>query len=162
MAHAYGLELIEKSQNYYSVKPGNIEIEITENYLIDDIKQTKETLDFLHNLGISLAIDDFGTGYCALAYLKDISADTLKIDRRFIVNSMESHSDKAIATAIIQLASALDMHVVVEGIENKEQADLFTSLGAHSAQGFYYYHPLSPEAFAALISHREERSQVSL
>lgn len=161
LEHDRIVELIKKSIAYHPIKPGDIEIEITENHLIRNMKQTQKALEFLHNFGISLAIDDFGTGYSSLAYLKDISADTLKIDRKFIVNSMESHSDKAIATAIIQLASSLDMHVVVEGIETKDQADFFKKLGAHSAQGFYYYYPLSPKDFTDLLLSQKRRKQVS-
>jgi len=146
------VDILKKALHTHTIDPKLIEIEITENYLISDYQQTQKTLEIIHALGIKVAIDDFGTGYSSLSYLKDMKADTLKIDRKFVVNAMENHSDKEIATAIVNLACSLNMHVVVEGIESSEQASFFRELGAHSAQGFLYAAPMPSKEFTHYLS----------
>ncbi|MGH1486465.1 MAG: bifunctional diguanylate cyclase/phosphodiesterase [Cellvibrionaceae bacterium] len=142
------VKILRSALKKYSVDPNLIEIEITENHLISNHEQTKKALKIIHNLGVRVAIDDFGTGYSSLSYLKDLLADTLKIDRKFVVNAMKNSADKKIAAAIVNLARSLNMHVVVEGIEDKEQEKFFEGLGAHSAQGYLYAKPMNREAFS--------------
>jgi diguanylate cyclase (GGDEF)-like protein len=143
--------LLKQALHEYSLNPKWIEIEITENDLISKHEQTKETLKVINGLGVKIAIDDFGTGYSSLSYLKDLLADTLKIDRKFVVNAMTNHADREIATAIVNLARALNMHVVVEGIETIEQETLFKDLGAHSAQGFLYAKAMTTDEYIHYI-----------
>ena len=139
--------ILKQALHKHSVDPKWIEIEITENHLIGNHKQTQKTLKILHSLGLKVAIDDFGTGYSSLSYLKDLLADTLKIDRKFVVNAMTNNADKEIATAIVNLARSLEMQIVVEGIETEEQANFFSNLGAHCAQGYLYAKPMPTEEF---------------
>ncbi len=145
------IDILKKALHKFSVDPKWIEIEITENHLIGNPQQTQKALKIIHSLGVKVAIDDFGTGYSSLSYLKDLLADTLKIDRKFVVNAMTNHADKEIATAIVKLACSLNMHVVVEGIETEEQADFFKELGSHSAQGYLYAKPMPVEQLVDFI-----------
>jgi diguanylate cyclase (GGDEF)-like protein len=143
--------MLKQVLHQYSLDPKWIEIEITENDLISDHENTQKILKVIHSLGVRIAIDDFGTGYSSLSYLKDLAADTLKIDRKFVVNAMANHADKEIASAIVKLAKALHMHVVVEGIETEEQEKLFRDLGAHSAQGYLYAKAMPMDKFIRFI-----------
>jgi diguanylate cyclase (GGDEF)-like protein len=145
------VNILKEALKKYNIDPTLLEIEITENHLISDYERTKKTLQLIHDLGVKVAIDDFGTGYSSLSYLKDLLADTLKIDRKFVVNCMENSSDEKIATAIVNLARSLRMHVVVEGIENKEQEEFFEKIGAHSAQGYLYAKPMNTDSFTSYI-----------
>ncbi len=143
--------LLKQVLHRYSLDPKWIEIEITENDLISNHQQTQKALKIIHSLGVKIAIDDFGTGYSSLSYLKDLLADTLKIDRKFVVNAMTNHADREIATAIVKLARSLHMHVVVEGIETEEQETFFKDLGAHSAQGYLYAKAMPTKKFIEYV-----------
>lgn len=141
------IDTLKQVLHKYCIDPKWIEIEITENHLISNHEETQKVLKVIHSLGVTVAIDDFGTGYSSLAYLKDLLADTLKIDRKFVVNAMKNHADREIASAIVKLARSLNMQVVVEGIETKEQENFFNSLGAQGAQGWLYAKAMPTEQF---------------
>lgn len=149
--------MLKQILHKYSLDPKWIEIEITENDLVSDHENTQKILEVIHSLGVKIAIDDFGTGYSSLSYLKDLYADTLKIDRKFVVNAMTNHADKEIASAIVRLARSLHMHVVVEGIETEEQETFFKNLGAHSAQGYLYAKAMPMMKFIDFIEKNEEK-----
>ena len=123
--------------------PGHlIELEITETMLMTDIAATLATLKALNELDVRLSIDDFGTGYSSLSYLKRFDVDQLKIDRSF-VNDLKSGSDnEAITAAIIAMASALNLEVVAEGVETREQMQLLQKRGCPLMQGYYFSRPL--------------------
>ena len=144
-------DMLKHVLHKYALDPKWIEIEITENDLVSDHENTQKILKIIHGLGVKIAIDDFGTGYSSLSYLKDLAADTLKIDRKFVVNAMANHADREIASAIVKLARSLHMHVVVEGIETIEQQEFFKELGAHSAQGYLYAKAMPMAKFIAFI-----------
>ena len=148
------IDILKQVLHKYSIDPKWIEIEITENHLISNHEDTQKALKVIHSLGVKVAIDDFGTGYSSLAYLKDLLADTLKIDRKFVVNAMKNHADREIATAIVKLARSLNMQVVVEGIETKEQENFFDKLGAHSAQGWLYAKAMPTKQFIDFLTQR--------
>jgi EAL domain-containing protein (putative c-di-GMP-specific phosphodiesterase class I) len=95
----------------------------------------------LSQYGYSIAIDDFGTGQASLGQLVDIPADILKIDRRFISPLPEDQRHIDIVKSTIQLAESLNMKVIAEGIETKEQANLLAALGCHTLQGYYFAKP---------------------
>jgi diguanylate cyclase (GGDEF)-like protein len=152
--------MLKQVLHQYSLDPKWIEIEITENDLISDHENTQKILKVIHSLGVRIAIDDFGTGYSSLSYLKDLAADTLKIDRKFVVNAMANHADKEIASAIVKLAKALHMHVVVEGIETEEQEKLFRDLGAQSAQGYLYAKAMPMDKFIRFIESNDRKQHM--
>ncbi len=119
-----------------------LELEITENSLIKDVEGAIRTLRALKELGVRIAIDDFGTGYSNLSYLKKLPLDTLKIDQSFLQGITTNRDDAAIVTAIIGMASSMNLDVVAEGIETKEQQDFLSMRSCVEFQGFYFSRPL--------------------
>lgn len=138
-------------------------IEVTESVLVSDFDKTSSLLNQLKTLGILIALDDFGIGYSSMAYLKWLPASILKVDRSFVQNVPESEADSRILKAMIALAKSLDYEVIVEGIENVQQARLCRELGADRLQGFLFSRPLSAEDFAQLLTtHDPQRYQREL
>ena len=128
-----------------------LELEITETGIMHDMHVAAETLVNLHQQGVGLAIDDFGTGYSSLSYLRKLPVDRLKIDRSF-VNDVTSNEDAAvIATTIVELAHALRLEVVAEGVETAEQARFVRQTGCAFAQGHFYGRPITPDGFVSLL-----------
>ena len=105
-------------------------------------------------MGVRLAIDDFGTGYSSLAQIKRYPLDTLKIDRSFINDLTTDPEDKAITEAIIAMAKTLDLTVVAEGVETREQLELLRSLACDEIQGFYFSRPGEADVLAQLFRQR--------
>jgi EAL domain-containing protein (putative c-di-GMP-specific phosphodiesterase class I) len=118
-----------------------LQFELTESMLMKDPEGAARTLQGLKESGVSIAVDDFGTGYSSLAYLKRFSLDALKIDRAFIRDVTIDADDAAITVAIIRLAHSLDLKVIAEGVETKEQLDLLSANGCDEIQGYYYALP---------------------
>ena len=125
--------------------PEHLQLEITERTAMGNIDYTIQSLKRLHELGVKIAIDDFGTGYSSLSYLKEFAIDILKIDKSFIDNFIKSEDDKAIVNTIITIAHNLNLKVVAEGVETKEQTDKLKELGCVLMQGYYYSKPLPPD-----------------
>ncbi|CAM3653963.1 EAL domain-containing protein [Rheinheimera salexigens] len=122
-----------------------IEIELTETTLLENVEQTRETLNEIKQLGISIALDDFGVGYSSLSYLTKFPIDTLKIDRSIIINAALDATAFIVLKNIYQLALDLNIKVVAEGVETAEQLAMFNSLHQVLIQGYYY----SPAVSAA-------------
>ena len=118
------------------------EMEITESTIMENISGARQTLKLLRQLGIRVSIDDFGKGYSSLEYLKQFPLDRLKIDRSFIKNIPYNQDDTSISSAIISLAHRLDLKVVAEGVENREQLQFLESVGCDYVQGGYYSMPI--------------------
>jgi len=129
----------------------NIELEITESAIMKNANQSVITLQKLKKLGFSIAIDDFGTGYSSLSYLKALPIDKLKIDRSFVKDLPHDKDDVAISKVIIALAKNLELEVLAEGIETKEQKEFLLQNGCHSAQGYLFAKPMDAESFEAFI-----------
>lgn len=142
------IELVEKALAGSGLKGGQLDLEITENLLMKNTDKNIQTLNDLKKLGVTLSLDDFGTGFCSLAYLKYLPVDRLKIDRTFIKNILTDSSDRAIAASIITLARQLNIEVLAEGVESREQVELLVECGCHLFQGYYYARPLLPDDFA--------------
>ncbi len=115
-----------------------LELEITENILMDDRQDVVDKLVQLANAGINLAIDDFGTGYSSLSYLQNFPVNTLKIDRTFIHSIKSSEDDACIVNAIVSMAKGLKLSIVAEGVENREQLEYLCSLGCTVVQGYLF------------------------
>lgn len=122
----------------------SLTMEVTETELMENAESTAELLKNLQAKGLSVSIDDFGTGYSSLSYLKRLPVDTLKIDISFIRDITRSHDDAAIVKAIIALAHSLDMNVVAEGVETREQFVALRVLGCDAAQGFLFSPAVPP------------------
>jgi diguanylate cyclase (GGDEF)-like protein/PAS domain S-box-containing protein len=131
------------------VPPGMLLLEITESLLLRDDEQVRADLAALRALGVRLAIDDFGTGYSSLSYLRQMPIDVLKIDKSFIDDMANSKQQRAVVTAIVRLAQTLDLAVVAEGVEDRDQRDLLQHMGCPYGQGYLFAKPLPEhEAFA--------------
>jgi diguanylate cyclase (GGDEF)-like protein/PAS domain S-box-containing protein len=131
---------------------GSLVVELTETGLMEDPEEAREMLLRLRDSGVGVAIDDFGTGYSSLAYLGRLSVATLKIDRSFVERMLHSHDDLAIVAAISDLARAVGVRTVAEGIETPEQVELLRRLGAHAGQGFLWSRAVAPRDVAALVA----------
>jgi diguanylate cyclase (GGDEF)-like protein len=125
--------------------------EITETMVMKDLSGAREVMKKLNRLGVRLAIDDFGTGHSSLAYLKQFPVHEVKVDRAFIHGVAESQVDLAIVRAIIDLARAMGISAVAEGVETKDQAAELNMLGCPVGQGFYFSRPLPAEEFGELL-----------
>ncbi len=127
-------------------------LEITESALMDDAESATEQLDELRRLGISLGIDDFGTGWSQFSYLQRLPLDVLKIDRSFVSGLGTERSAATIVAAIIDLAHALGLIVIAEGVETRQQLEVLAELDCDQALGFYFSRPQSPEAFDEVLT----------
>jgi diguanylate cyclase (GGDEF)-like protein len=116
--------------------PFRLELEITESVFIDDVEGALQRLHALRALGVRVALDDFGTGYSSLAYLRRFPFDTLKIDRAFVNELMNSLDTRAIVQMISQLAVTLNMRTVAEGVESPSQLAVVSSVGCDEIQGW--------------------------
>jgi diguanylate cyclase (GGDEF)-like protein len=122
-----------------------VTLEITESTLMLRTSETMARVADLRSLGVRLAIDDFGTGYSSLGYLQAFQVDELKLDRSFVSDPTEIGNPMVLSRAIVELARALGLDMVVEGVESVAQADWFASLGCRFAQGYFFARPLAPD-----------------
>lgn len=130
--------------------PECLELEITENLLIEDYQKTEAVLRQLKGVGVGLALDDFGTGYSSLSHIHELSFDTLKIDKCFVDHIGDSESSDAIVRSIVALGKTLDKKLVAEGVEDEAQLAFLTDAGCQVLQGYYFSKPLTGEALASL------------
>ncbi|TAF38933.1 MAG: EAL domain-containing protein [Oscillatoriales cyanobacterium] len=123
--------------------PKYLELEITETTAMQDVDYTTKVLRDLQSMGVQIALDDFGTGYCSLNYLKKFPLNILKIDKSFVSELTTDPCERAIANAVATLGRDLNLSVVAEGVETKEQLDCLRSLHCHEIQGHYFSKALS-------------------
>ncbi len=121
-----------------------IEIELTESAFADR-EDMQGRIREIRALGIAVSIDDFGTGYSTFSYIKELPADTIKIDRSFVRDIHLNKDSQAIVKAIVTLADTVGLNVIAEGVENEEQAVILMNLGCREGQGYYYSKPTSPD-----------------
>jgi len=130
----------------HGVNPALLEIEVTESSMMQEGIGESAVFSQLRELGIKLCIDDFGTGYSSLSQLQKLRFDVLKIDRAFVLRIEHPEGDTLIAS-MIAMAHALGMRVVAEGIESQGQVQLLQTLGCDEGQGYFFSHPVPPEAY---------------
>ncbi len=142
----------------YSIPKELIEVEITETIIIEELQQKKlkSVIEKLQRKGIRLSIDDFGAGYSSLGVFEQVPASVIKLDRSFLLNHTDRDRQVKIMHHIISLADILDTQVVCEGVENAEDVELMTEVGAYVAQGFYYARPVPEEVFEAKLKAAED------
>jgi len=133
------------------VPADQLELEVTESTILADPHRVRSVIDRLNELGVGFAIDDFGTGYSSLAYLKQLPVQTIKIDRSFVMDMLESESDAAIVRSTIDLARNLGLRVVAEGVETEAMWDALREHGATLAQGYLISKPVSAAELAPLL-----------
>jgi EAL domain-containing protein (putative c-di-GMP-specific phosphodiesterase class I) len=147
--------------------PGSAErviLEMTESVFASDSARALIVLNDLKALGVKLALDDFGTGYSSLSYLLQFPVDIVKIDQVFVDRLGHGHDDanRAIVSAMVQLAHNLGLGVTAEGVETVGQYEALVELGADSCQGFYFAHPMASVQFDALLERRLDGSSQCL
>ncbi|MBR3809395.1 MAG: EAL domain-containing protein [Clostridia bacterium] len=149
---------IVKIVDTYNIPHEFIEFELTESSFISDNHKLVELTYNLQKGGFHVLMDDFGSGYSSLNSLKDIKVDVLKIDINFLPTSTSDERAGKILTSVVSMANALDLKVVVEGVETREQADFLISIGAYEAQGYYFFKPMPVEEYeVALKKQLEEK-----
>jgi diguanylate cyclase (GGDEF)-like protein len=135
--------------------PGSaLTVELTETALMTDPALAMRHLRSLKEHGVRISLDDFGTGYSSLSYLRQFPVDQLKIDRAFVAGVCESAEGRAVVKAVIDLACALHLQVVAEGIEDAEQADLLLSMGCLLGQGYHLHRPMDTTDLRHLVHDR--------
>jgi diguanylate cyclase len=136
------------------VRPGQLELEITETTILADPFRVRQVLNRLNEMGLRLAIDDFGTGYSSLAYLKRLPVQTIKIDRSFVMEMCADASDATIVRSTIDLGRNLGLDIVAEGVETQEVWDTLRAQGCTLAQGYLIGKPMPADELVVLLEQR--------
>ncbi|GAA6129973.1 putative bifunctional diguanylate cyclase/phosphodiesterase [Halopseudomonas sabulinigri] len=143
-----------------ALPPALLELELTESMLLEKSDSFIQRLRSLKELGVKLSIDDFGTGYSNLSYLQRFQVDKLKIDKSFVTNLSSNEQNRAIVTAIIQMAHSLKLKTTAEGIEHQVVKSILKSLGCHFGQGYLFAKPMPADDFLGLAQQaRVERER---
>ena len=129
-------------QNHPEVCPSQITLEVLETTALEDTKRASNVLSRCRDMGLQVALDDFGTGFSSLTYLRTLPVDVIKIDKSFILNMLNSDSDRAIVESVIFMAQRFDRVVLAEGVENMEIADALRDMGCNQVQGFGIARPM--------------------
>lgn len=139
------------------LKPGRLELELTENVMLEDAKGALQIMRDLKALGVRLSMDDFGTGYSSLSYLRSFPFDGLKIDRSFVSGLAVSGDDQSIIEAIVGLGRALSLTVTAEGVETMEQLEALHEAHCDEVQGYFLSRPIDAQAIGELIRVETQR-----
>ncbi|MEI8363593.1 MAG: EAL domain-containing protein [Betaproteobacteria bacterium] len=142
---------VQAAVTQHSINPMLLKLELTESILLEDIEGTIATMSALKEVGIRFSLDDFGTGYSSLQYLKRLPLYQLKIDQSFVQDIAVDTSDQAIVSTIIAMAHTLNLNVIAEGVETKEQQGLLFSSGCTHYQGYLFGRPTPIEQFQAAL-----------
>ncbi len=134
-----------------AIDPALLVIEITESAAIMNLEDTARLLAELRSWGVRVGLDDFGTGYSSLCHLQSLPLDGIKIDKSFVMDQTEANANWAVVTAILQMAKALDIRVIAEGVETEFQLDQLRELGCLVGQGYYFSRPVDRVGIAALL-----------
>ncbi|RZI42547.1 bifunctional diguanylate cyclase/phosphodiesterase [Herbaspirillum sp. HC18] len=145
------LPLVEQTLQETGLDPAYLELEITERAFMESNEENQRILKALKNKGIRISVDDFGIGFSSLSYLKNFPVDALKIDQFFVKGLPFDMQDKAISDAIIALAHGLELDIVAEGVENKQQMDFLAAAGCDRCQGYFLSVPLTATAITEKI-----------
>lgn len=135
----------------YNIPGHCIELEITENAIMDDMDSVIRKLKELSHHKINIAIDDFGTGYSSLSYLHKLPIQTLKIDRTFLKENRINKGDNTIINTIVAMAKGLNLNVIAEGVESQVQLEYLREIECTEAQGFLFGKPLPPDVISQLL-----------
>lgn len=149
------VEVVQQILDETGVDPQYLELELTESMLMSDAHETIEKLHSFREMGLTLSIDDFGTGYSSLAYLKKFPIQALKIDRSFIQDLGIDGDDDAIVKATIAMAQSLNLKVIAEGVENRQQMSLLTGYQCQEVQGYLFAKPMNNQDFTDYLNRFE-------
>lgn len=145
------VDIVKKVIDETGLDPQYLTLEITESILIKSLESNTRKIKELRKLGVKIALDDFGRGYSSLSYIMNLPIDILKIDKCFVDDITRNHKKQYIIESIISLAQKINLKVVAEGVEVKEQYDILRKQNCDKIQGYYFSKPLSEEAFEKLI-----------
>lgn len=141
----------------YDLPAEKLHVEVTESILVEDQRRIVSMMDRLKDLGVKIDMDDFGTGQSSLSCLHEFPIDVLKIDRSFICNVRETREFAALLQAILTLADHLDLQVISEGVEDREQLETLRSMGCQYGQGFYFSTPVSAAGLSDYLVRMERK-----
>lgn len=151
------VDYLEDVLQKYGLERSNLHLEITETAFSENPQQLVQILEILRSEGFTIEMDDFGSGYSSLCSLKDLPVEILKMDSGFLSSTDRSHRGGRIITSIIQMAHAIDLQVIAEGVETKSQADFLKSVGCLKLQGYYFARPMDADSFGALLKKEGEK-----
>ena len=149
--------VIQDFLNRAAIDPSCFVVEVTESVLIDNLKGVSATLDRLREMGVRIFLDDFGTGYSSLQYIHSLPLDCIKLDIAFVRHVFDSEKEARMLRTIIDMANALNLDTVAEGVETEEQLSWLAEAGCGKAQGFYFSQPLSWDDTEKLIRREREK-----
>jgi len=139
------VEIVANAVSIWAINPASLVLEVTEGAMMMNPKKSLEILNEFHQLGFGVSIDDFGTGYSSLAYLKNLPADEIKIDKSFVMNMASDKKDESIVKAAVDLGHTLDLKIVAEGVEDEKTLDILSEMGCDYAQGYHMAKPMPSE-----------------
>lgn len=139
-------EIVDK----YDIPYEYIELELTESVFTENAEKLLKIMHKLHEIGFKLSLDDFGSGYSSLNMLKDMPVDVVKIDKEFFSDTMNTQKGRAVISTVVDLAKNLDMDVISEGVETREQVEFLTEIHCAMVQGYYFAKPMPISDFEKL------------
>ncbi|HEU0241715.1 MAG TPA: EAL domain-containing protein [Micromonosporaceae bacterium] len=146
------VDRLAEQLGHYNIAPDQVQMEITEGALMADPRRVLATLQRLARLGVALSLDDFGTGYSSMQHLRRLPLSEVKIDRSFVLGMADDPDDEAIVRSMIDLAGALNLRVVAEGVEDDRTRRMLVACGCHVAQGWYYARPMPADELASWLA----------
>jgi diguanylate cyclase len=145
-------QVVSEALQRSGLPPSRLTLEITEMTLIDDPEHAAKVLEILHCLGVEVALDDFGTGHSSLSSIKRYPLSAIKLDRSFITGLAPGTADAAIVGSVIEMAHALSLGVVAEGVETDEQRHHLQIIGCDTAQGHLFCRPVDAAEFELAVA----------
>ncbi len=152
LSRAAFVEEVIQILNDTQLNPSLLELELTESVAMSNMERTDEAFRALRAHGIRVSVDDFGTGYSSLSYLKRLAVDKLKVDRAFVQDIASDSTNKAIVAAIVAMGHSLNLRVLAEGIETRDQLGHLWSLDCDEWQGFHFSRPIPAQELSAILS----------
>ncbi|MGH6955137.1 MAG: putative bifunctional diguanylate cyclase/phosphodiesterase, partial [Caulobacteraceae bacterium] len=153
--------MVADTLHRHELRPQRLELELTETALMEDVPRTRETFEALGALGVGLAIDDFGVGASSLGDLKSLAFTKLKIDRAFVTGVGDKQDSQAVCAALIELGRRLDIAVLAEGVETREEVEALRVLGCQLFQGFFFARPLPADKFVRKVADPEWQALIA-
>lgn len=148
-------DIVKEVVQRHGINPNLLMLELTESMLLEDIENIIASMSELKDIGVKFSLDDFGTGYSSLQYLKRLPLDQLKIDRSFVQDITSDSRDQAVVRTIIAMARSLELDVIAEGVETKEQQERLLMKGCNNFQGYLFSKPLPLAAFEAMLKEQQ-------
>jgi EAL domain-containing protein (putative c-di-GMP-specific phosphodiesterase class I) len=151
------IDEVEELIKNTGIRPGNLELELTESMLMENIEAAAKALAYLKRRGVLVSVDDFGTGYSSLSYLKKLPVHLVKIDRSFVKDIPQDQEDMDIVAAIVVMTHRINYKVIAEGIETQEQFDFLKACGCNLGQGYLISKPLPAQLLEQFCSEWNQR-----